>query len=185
MSFVDALLIAFVFITTIVGFFKGTLKISIALVTFYLAVILASLYFSFMARALATNSTSSLQILNMLSFLVILVIAYIILLLTGLYAFRYIHVGQRAQILDKIGGAILGLFLGAMFASIFAMILRYLFITQFVEATLDYPLMRGLAGSTRKSVLLSLFVDGILPVLYAPLSPFLPEQADRIFRSLQ
>ncbi len=185
MSFVDILMLLFVILGLALGFFKGLVKIAIAFITFYLAVIIASLYFRFLARSLASNSSTSLPVLEMLSFLIILIVAYIIFLFTALYTFRYIKVGGRLQYLDRILGTALGLLLGAFFASILAMMMRYLFIIQPTVDTLDFPAMRFLQASTQKSVLKDIFLNGILPILYAPISPILPGTADEIFRRIR
>lgn len=185
MAFVDFLMLAFVVIGVIFGFFKGMVKLGLAIVTFYLSIVVASLYYRPLASGIAKNSSTSFQVIEMLSFLLLLVFIYVILFLTALYTFRYLTVKGSIQFLDKIIGAFLGLILGAMFASIFAMMMRYLFIYTNAPATLDFPAMRFLQESTFNSVLKDVFLNTILPILYAPISPILPESADIIFRSIQ
>ena len=112
MAFVDFVMLLLVIIFLFYGFFKGMLKVGLAIVTFYLSVIVASLYFRLVAQKLAKNSTTSLQVLEMLSFLVVLVVIYLILLWAAFYTFRYVQVGGRIQYLDKLIGSFLGLVLG-------------------------------------------------------------------------
>ena len=185
MPFVDIVMLLLVIVCLFFGFFKGVVKIALAIITFYLSIVIASLYFRFVAQAIAKNSKTSLQVLDMLSFLILLIVCFIILLWAALYTFRYVQVGGRIQYLDKLLGSFLGLLLGAIMASVFAMMLRYLFITANASATLNFPAMRFLQQSTLNSVLKNVFLDVVLPVLYAPISPILPESADLIFRSLQ
>lgn len=185
MAFVDVMMLLMVIICLFFGFFKGVVKMSLAIATFYLAIVIASLYFRFISQGLAKNSKTSLQVLDMLSFLLLLIVCYIILFWAALYTFRYVHVGGRIQYLDKVLGSFLGLILGAIMASVFAMMLRYLFITANAPATLNFPAMTFLQQSTANSVLIRVFLDIVLPILYAPIGPILPESADLIFRDLQ
>ena len=185
MAFVDVVMLLMVIICLFFGFFKGVVKISLAIITFYLSIVIASLYFHFVAVAIAKNSKTSLQVLDMLSFLILLIVCFMILLWAALYTFRYVQIGGRVQYLDKMIGSFLGLLLGAIMASVFAMMLRYLFITVNSPATLDFPAMRFLQQSTANSVLKNVFLDIILPILYAPISPIMPDSADLIFRRLQ
>lgn len=185
MAFVDIVMLLLVITCLFFGFFKGVVKIALTIITFYLSIVIASLYFRFVAQGLAKNSKTSLQVLDMLSFLVLLIVCFIILTWAALYTFRYVQVAGRTQYLDKMLGSFLGLLLGAIMASVFAMMLRYLFITANTAATLDFPAMRFLRQSTINSVLIDVFLDIVLPVLYAPISPIMPDSADLIFRSLQ
>ena len=185
MAFVDGMILLFVIIGLFFGFFKGMLKISFAIVAFYLGIVLASLYFRVVAIKIKENSSTSLQVLEMLSFLILLGVFFGVLLWALLYTFRYVRVGGRLQYLDKIIGAFLGVILGTFMASIFAMMLNYLFFTTNAPATLDFPMMKFLKESTQNSVMINVFTKTILPLIYAPISPILPDSADVIFRGLQ
>jgi uncharacterized membrane protein required for colicin V production len=184
MPFIDILILLSVIVTFAFGFFKGVIKILIAIGAFYLAIILASLYFKFLARALAANSRTSPQFLEMLCFLIIFVVAFLIFLWAGLYTFRYVKISGRLQYLDKVLGSLAGLVLGALFASMFAMMFRYLFITYQIANTIDYPFLVELQASTKNSFFSNIFLRFILPAIYTPLSPILPENADIVFRGL-
>jgi membrane protein required for colicin V production len=120
----------------------------------------------------------------MLSFIIVLVVSFIVLLFTALYTFRYVQIGGRLQYMDKMIGTFLGLLLGAFFACLIAMLMNYIFVVQFTASTLDYPAMKMLQGSTERSTLKGLFLDAILPLLYGPISPVLPDSADAIFGQL-
>ncbi|KPL85505.1 CvpA family protein [Herpetosiphon geysericola] len=184
MPFVDILLLLFVVIGLFYGFFKGMLKVGIAIIVFYLTVVLSSLYYRPLASFLGKNSSTPFPVLEMLSFLTLLFVLFFILLAVASYTFRYLNVGGKAQFIDKVIGSFLGLILGAMIASIFAMMLRYLFTTN-AAAVLDFPAMKFLQSSTRASVLKDVFLNIILPLIYAPVSPIMPESADALFRSVQ
>jgi uncharacterized membrane protein required for colicin V production len=183
MSGVDIFFLLLVIIMLFVGFFKGMLKIGIAIGALYAAVVIAALYFRFLARNFGAETP--VQFAQMFSFFLIFMISFLILYFAGSYSFKYVQFRGRIQYLDKFIGAFLGLVFGAMFASIFAMIFRYMFISQSNPTLLQYPMMSGLADSTKRSVLLNIFLNGILPLIYAPLSPILPDAADAIFQKLQ
>ncbi|GAA5529299.1 CvpA family protein [Herpetosiphon gulosus] len=184
MPFVDILLLLFVVIGLFYGFFQGMLKVGVAIFVFYLTIVLSSLYYRPLALMISKNSTTPFQVLEMLSFLILLFVLFFILLWVASYTFRYLKVGGQLQYIDKVIGTFLGLILGAMIASIFAMMLRYLFTTN-AAAVLDYPAMKFLQASTRASVLKDVFLNIILPLIYGPISPIMPDSADTLFRSIQ
>lgn len=185
MAFVDVIILLVVVFGLFYGFFKGVFKIFLAIVSFYLAIVLASLYFRVTARAIGKNSKTSPQVLEMLSFLTLVIVCFLILAWAAFYTFRYFKVRGRIENLDKLLGAFLGLILGAFMAGIFVMMLRYLFVTTNAPATLDFPAMRFLQESTGNSVLIRPFSNVVLPLIYTPISPILPDSADLIFRGLQ
>ncbi|HEY1015178.1 MAG TPA: CvpA family protein [Herpetosiphonaceae bacterium] len=183
MTFVDILLLLIVIVSFFFGFFKGLIKISIAIVALYASIIISSLYFRFLAAKIGSEAAP--QLAQMVSFFIILLVAFFILYFSGAYTFRYAKLTGRLQYLDKMIGTFLGLVLGAMFASIVAMIFQYLFITNNTQAQIDFPFVEGLAGSSKRSALIPIFLRVVLPIIYTPISPLLPDAADRIFRSLQ
>lgn len=184
MPFVDILLLLFVVFGLFYGFFQGMLKVGIAILVFYLTIVLSSLYYRPLALMISKNSTTPFQVLEMLAFLSLLFVLFFILLAVASYTFRYLKIDGRLQYIDKVIGTFLGLVLGAMIASIFAMMLRYLFTTN-AAAVLDYPAMRFLQASTKASALKDIFLNIILPLIYGPISPIMPDSADALFRSIQ
>lgn len=183
MTFVDILLLFICIAAFFFGFFKGLIKISIAIGALYASIIISSLYFRFLAAKIGEGAP--LHVAQMVSFFIILVISFLVLYFSGAYTFRYAKVTGRLQYLDKMIGTFLGLVLGAMFASILAMILRYLFIANNTQAEVSFPFVESLASSTKRSVLLNIFLNVVLPIIYTPMSPLLPDAADKIFRRFQ
>ena len=177
--FVDLLLLFGFIVITATGFFQGTIKIMIALVTFYASVILASLYFKFAALYIARRGTSPV-IADAVSFFLILAICFILLLAAGLYTFRYVRFPGRLEFVDRIMGVMLGVVLGVVFMSIIGMVLQFLFITNHIGD--PYPITRSLQSSTQTSTLLPLLITKILPQVFNTVSPFLPEAALPFFR---
>jgi membrane protein required for colicin V production len=172
--FVDALLLLIFIIVAGVGFFQGTIKLFIAIITFYASIVLASLYFKFLSSFLSRRGTSPV-VSDAISFFLIITVCFIILLAAGLYTFRYVRMPGRLEYLDRILGVVLGILLGVILSSIVAMVLQFLFITN--NAGNPYPISRALQASTRSSNLLRVLIFNILPQLFNTVAPFLPDAA--------
>lgn len=180
--FVDVLLLLLFVIITGIGFFQGTIKLVISLITFYASIILASLYFKFLSLYFTHRGTSPV-IADAVSFFLILALCFIILLAVALYTFRYVRMPGRLEYVDRIVGVVLGVVLGAVLTSIVAMVLQYMFITH--SAGSGYPITRALQSSTRSSTLLQLLIFNILPRLFTLVAPFLPDAATPFFNPVQ
>ena len=170
--FVNLFLIALFLVVTGTGFFQGTVKLLIALVTFYVSVVLASLYFKFLATYF--KNTSAI-VAESVSFFLILALCFAILLAMALYTFRYVRFPGRLEYVDRILGVVLGVVFGALVACVVAMILQYAFISH--SAGNEYPITRALQRSTRGSQLVQILIYNILPRLFTAVSPFLPDAA--------
>lgn len=171
---VDLFLLVVFIIVTGVGFFQGTIKLAIAILTFYASIILASLYFKFLSLYMLRRGTSSV-VADAVSFFLILTICFIILLAAALYTFRYVRLPGRLEFVDRIIGVVLGVALAVVVTSILSMVLHFLFITN--NAGNPYPITRALQSSTRASTLRPLLIFNILPQLFTLISPFLPDAA--------
>jgi uncharacterized membrane protein required for colicin V production len=172
--FIDILLLIIFLVIAATGFFQGTIKILIAILSFYASVVLASLYFKFMALAFARSGTSPI-VADSLSFFLILAICFILLLAMALYTFRYVRIPVRLEFVDRLLGLVFGVILGVVFTSILAMMLHYAFVTH--SAGDLYPLTRAIQNSTRTSTFRQLLIFNILPQMYTVVSPFLPDAA--------
>lgn len=177
--FVDLLLLAFFLVITGLGFFQGTIRLVIALVTFYASVILASLYFKFLSLFFTRRGTSAI-VADAVSFFILLAICFIVLLAAALYTFRYLRLPGKLEYLDRILGVVFGVVLGVIFTSIVAMVLQYAFITH--NAGDPYPISRALQNSTRVSTFRPLLIFNILPRLFTTVAPFLPDAAIPFFQ---
>jgi membrane protein required for colicin V production len=180
-TFVDLLLLVLLIAITAAGFFKGTIRLIIAVITFYASIVLASLYFRFLAVFFTARGTSEI-IANAISFFLILFLCFVILFAAGVYTFRYVRVSGRLDYLDRLLGTFLGLVMAAMVAAIVSIVLRYTFIVNDPAATAGFPLTRAFQGSVRRSAILPLLIDHILPRLYVFLDPFLPDAAKPFFQ---
>lgn len=171
---VDLFLLAVFIIVTGVGFFQGTIKLTIAILTFYGSIILASLYFKFLSLYMARRGTSTI-VADAVSFFIILAVCFIILLAAALYTFRYVRLPGQLEFVDRIIGVVLGVVLAVVVTSIMAMVVQFLFVTN--NAGNPYPITRALQSSTRSSTLRPLLIFNILPQLFTVVSPFLPDAA--------
>lgn len=176
--FIDLVLLLLFIIIAGLGFFQGTIKLVIAIVTFYASIVLSSLYFKFLASYMARRGTNTF-VADAISFFLILVIAFAILLSLSLYTFRYVRFPGKLEFVDRILGVLFGVVLGVVLTSILSMVLQYVFISH--SAGDAYPISRALQGSVRSSVLLPLLIYNILPQLFAVVSPFLPDAAIPFF----
>lgn len=177
--FIDLVLLAIFIIVVAVGFFQGTIKLLIAIVTFYASIILASLYFKSLSLLFVRRGTSAV-VADAISFFLVLFLCFVILLAMALYTFRYVRFPGRLELLDRLLGVVLGVVLGLVVTSIVAMVLHYAFITHNIGSL--YPITRFLANSTRESVTRELLIFNILPRLYVTVAPFLPDVALPFFQ---
>lgn len=175
---VDIILILLFIGMIFVGFFKGIVKMLISLVGFYLSIVLSSLYYRTAAQNLFTNTDPYIG--QVVSFFLVLFICFFILLFAGLYTFRHFIVGGKLGYVDKLVGMAIGLILGLLLSSVVAMLFTYLFINNQVQAT-EFPAAEMLGSSTMSSAFRPVLINNILPVIYATIDPFLPEEAGLIF----
>lgn len=176
--FVDLLLLLIFIVIAGLGFFQGTIKLIIALVTFYASIVLSSLYFKFLSIYMVRRGTSSV-VADAISFFLILAVSFALLLALSLYTFRYVRFPGKLEFVDRILGVVFGVMLGVVLTSIVAMVFQFLFITN--SAGNAYPISRALQNSVRSSTLLPLLIGNILPRLFTAVSPFLPDAAVPFF----
>ena len=179
--FIDVLLLVLFVAVTAVGFFQGTVRIIIALIAFYASVVLASLYFRFLAVFFQRRGTSP-GTADSISFFLILFLCFALLFIAGLYTFRYVRLPGRLDYLDRIVGTILAVLLGTMMCVILVMVLHYSFVRHDAAATASFPLTAAFQRSVRRSSVRPLLLNYVLPNIYATMAPFLPEAAQPFFQ---
>lgn len=177
---VDLLLLATIIAIAAVGFFQGTIKLLLALVTFYASLILAGLYYNFVSIALIQSGVN-VVLAQFFSFFLILLLVFVLLLAAALYTFRYLRLPARFEILDRLLGTGVGIVLGFAVSSILALLLRYAFISNTLAASGSFPLTTALQGSARNANLIPLLLNQVFPQIYALVSPFLPDTARILF----
>ncbi|GIV95838.1 MAG: colicin V production protein [Herpetosiphonaceae bacterium] len=179
MTFIDILLLLLFITIMIVGFFKGMVKLVISIFAFYLAIIMSSLYYRFLAASLFEDTP--IYIAQVVSFFLILFFAFLLLLAAGLYTFRYVRIPGKLAYIDKIFGMAFGVLLGIMVMGVISMLLRFLFIDQNTAGEITLPIVRGLQSSTRGSFMIPFIQNNIMPALYLTVDPILPQEAGLIF----
>ncbi len=178
---IDLLLLLVLIVISITGFFQGAIKLVLATLTLYASILLASLYFKFLALYLARYAFGPV-LADALSFFLVLLGCFLLLLAAALYTFRYARLPDRFELLDRMVGTVFGILLGIVASSLIAMVLRYAFIDHDLASQTSLPLVRTLQQSTRSSRLLPVLLTHILPQVYTLVAPFLPDAAVPLFR---
>ena len=182
MNIVDLLFIILLISSLAVGMFQGTLRLLIAIIVLYVSILLASLYFQPLGNFFRVRFNSTVEVAQIVAFSTILLVAFILLLLAGLYTFRYARIPTNLEFLDRILGTLFGLVLGALVLGMFAVLLRDLFVFQSPATTLNYPFMETFQDGVRSSILVRTFNGYILPLIYRSIDPILPPEANIIFQ---
>ncbi|HMO58554.1 MAG TPA: CvpA family protein [Roseiflexaceae bacterium] len=182
MNILDVMFILLVLVGLAIGFFQGTIKLLIAIIGFYISIILASLYFQLVGQFFRTQFNTTLEIGQIVAFVLILAIGFLFLTVAGLYTFRYLRFPPSLDFIDRVLGTLLGLVLGALILGIMASMLEALFVFRNPSAILTFPIMRAFQGAVRESFLVQFFSNNILPLIYYSVRPVLPPAADIIFQ---
>ncbi|HWQ16032.1 MAG TPA: CvpA family protein [Roseiflexaceae bacterium] len=182
MNGVDLLFILLVLGGLALGFFQGTIKLVIAIVSFYVSIVLASLYFQLVGRFFRQRFGTTLEVGQITAFGLILLLGFLLLTVAGLYTFRYAKMPASLDFVDRVMGTLLGLVLGGLVLGIFASLLESLFVFRNPSGVLTWPFMKAFQSAVRSSVLVAFFAHNILPLIYASVRPVLPAEADLIFR---
>lgn len=176
MNAMDILLIGILFGGLLVGFSQGMVRAAIMIVAFYLSVVLASLYFPLVGVWVQGTFGSPPLVAQYLGFIIVVLIAFAALTFAGVYTLRYVEIGGRFALLDKLIGAFLGLILATLIGGFLAMLLWNLMVIR-DGRNFNLPLFQWLGGQVFSSVLIGLFANNILPVAYEFARPLLPASA--------
>lgn len=182
MNAIDLLFILLLLAGLALGFFQGTIKLLVAIISFYVAIILASLYFQFVGNFFRQRFHSSLEVGQITAFATILLFSFLLLTIAGLYTFRYAKMPASLDFIDRIVGSVLGLALGALFLGMLAILLQGLFVDRDVAGSVTFPIVNSLQHNVRGSFLVNFFGNQILPLIYASVRPVLPRESEFIFR---
>jgi uncharacterized membrane protein required for colicin V production len=182
MNAIDILFIIFLLGGLALGFFQGTIRLIVAIVAFYVGIVLASLYFTTVGLFFQRRFHSTLFVGQITAFTIILLVSFLLLTIAGLYTFRYARMPTSLDFIDRILGTLLGLLLGGLFLGMLALLLKDLFIYQDVAGSITFPVMRSFQNGVRSSFLVIFFANQILPLIYTTVQPVLPRDAEIIFR---
>jgi uncharacterized membrane protein required for colicin V production len=182
MNVIDLLFILLLLSGLALGFFQGTVKLLVAIVAFYVSIVLASLYFQAVGNFYRQKFNSSQDVGQITAFATVLLLSFLLLTLAGLYTFRYLKAPASLDFFDKILGTLLGLLMAGLLMGMFAVLLKDLFVYRSPASEASLPFMISLQSGVRTSTLVSFFGDNILPLIYRSARPVLPAEAEIIFR---
>jgi uncharacterized membrane protein required for colicin V production len=182
MNVVDVIFILLLLCGLALGFFQGTIKLLIAIIAFYVGLVLASLYFQVIGNFYRVRFNSSAEVSQITAFATVLLVSFLLLTMAGLYTFRYAKMPASLDFLDRIIGTLLGLLLGALFLGMLAVLLRDLFVFRNTAGALTFPVMQAFQEGVRSSFLAKFFGTNILTLIYTMVRPVLPTGSDIIFR---
>lgn len=181
MNLMDIVFILLFFGLLAAGFFQGMVRIFVLMVAFYLALVLASLYYPALGEFLVRNFGTQRFVGQYVAFAMVLLIGFLTLAVAGLYTFRYFQMPGGLQYLDYIGGTLLGLVFGALIVGILASLLYNLMIVR-GGRNIDLPVFGMFGNAVASSFVMNYFGNTVLPITYTFLDPILPEGADLLFR---
>ncbi len=180
---IDILFVALLLAGMAVGFLQGVIRLTIAIVSLYVGIILSSLYFQLIGEWARTQFAMNLDVAQIITFGVLVVAATAVLVAAMSYTFHYYaHIPESAVIVDRGGGALLGFIWSCMALALFAAVLSALFVYRNPAIVAELQLARALQTQIRESDLVDYFVQNVLPLLHQSVRPLLPEAAGMIFQ---
>lgn len=182
MNLIDVFFLFLLVAGLALGFFQGTVKLLIAIIAFYVGIVLASLYFQSVGNFFRLRFNSSAEVGQITAFATVLAVSFLLLTAAGLYTFRYFKMPSGLDFFDKILGTMLGLFMAGLFMGMLAVLLKDLFVFRDPARSASLPVIIAFQNGVRSSTLVNFFGNNILPLLYSVLRPILPHEADLIFR---
>lgn len=181
MNVIDLLFVVLFFGALVVGFFQGTIRLVLVILSFYFSTVLASLYYQGLADVFVRELGGQRFVSQYVAFALILLFCFIVLTWVGIYSFRYVQIPHYLEMVDRIVGTALGVIISGMALGLTAVLLWNLFIVRGF-ANIDYPITRWLGGQIGTSLMLRFFANAILPSLYELIDPILPDAAQIIFQ---
>lgn len=179
-SFMDLLLILLFAGALATGFFQGAVRLIVVILAFYLALVLASLYYPALGEFFVRNFRSERFVGQYVAFFLVLFFSFILLAIAGLYTFRYFRMPGALEYVDRVVGTVLGLLFGAFIVGVVAALLWNLMIVR-GGRSIDLPVFQWLGNSVANSFVLQYFATVVLPLIYGFLDPILPDGANLIF----
>lgn len=182
MNYIDLLLLILMFGFLALGFFQGTIKLLIAIISFYVSIVLASLYFQFVGAFFRQRFRTSGDGSQIIAFAVILLVGFLLLTMAGIYTFRYAKMPASLDFVDRIVGTLFGLVLGGLIVGMTAEVLFLFFVDRSPASGISFPIMLSLQATTRSSFLVLFFKDNVLPLIFALVRPIMPAEAGSFFK---
>jgi hypothetical protein len=180
MNFMDVLLILIFLGMLIAGFFQGMIRLLVVIAAFYLATVLASLYYAPLGEFFVRQFETQRFVGQYVAFVLVHAISFTLLTIAGLYTFRYAKLPGSLEYLDRIIGTVLGMVLGGLVVGITADLLWNLMIAR-GGRNIDLPIFGMIGNSVAGSSVIQYFSNVVLPLTYNYLDPILPDGANLIF----
>lgn len=181
MNLTDAMFIILVLAFLALGFFQGTIKLLVAILSFYVSIVLAGFYFQILARFFQQRFGTTFDVAQIVAFTMILLIGFLLLTLAGLYTFRYAKMPQALDFIDRVLGTVFGLVMGGLVIGMLSKILILLLVDRSPASTMDFPIMQFIQDGVRTSTLVPFFSDNVLPLILSLVQSLLPQSASIIF----
>ncbi|MDZ4720985.1 MAG: CvpA family protein [Roseiflexaceae bacterium] len=181
MNLTDATLLILVLAFLALGFFQGTIKLLVAILSFYVSLILAGFYFQILGRFFQQRFGTTFDVAQIVAFTLVLLVGFILLTLSGLYTFRYAKVPPALDFIDRVVGTVFGLVMGGLVIGMIAKILILLLVDRDPASTIDFPIMQSIQNGVRSSTLIPFFNNNVLPLIISLVQSFLPQSASIIF----
>ncbi|MBP1466546.1 CvpA family protein [Candidatus Chloroploca sp. M-50] len=180
MNFIDLVLILLFIGAIAAGFFQGMIRLLIVIVSLYLAIVLASLYYAPLGEFFVRSFGSERFVAQYIGFTIVLMLAFIFLTAAGIYTFRYAQLPGSLEYLDRVIGTLLGMFFGVILIGILSILMWNLMIARGGQ-NIGLPLFSMLGNSIANSFVLRYFATVLLPLAYNYIDPILPEAANLLF----
>ena len=180
MNPLDLLVLLLLVGALIVGFFAGLIRVLVLTVTFYLSVVLASLYYAAAGEILVRELNMQRFVAQYVAFALVLVAAQILLAISGLYTFRYTQIPAQYELFDRAAGTLLGILWILTVIGLISQLLWNLFVLR-GAAQLENPALQGLGTMTADSRLVQIFATAMMQDFYSQLAPLLPDSARTLF----
>jgi membrane protein required for colicin V production len=180
MNIIDLFFLLLFIGVLVTGFFQGMVRLLVLILSFYLGLVLASLYYPSLGEFFVRTFDTQRFVGQYMAFALVLFFAFLLLALAGLYTFRYLRMPGSLELVDRIVGSVLGMIFGAVLIGIFASLLWNLMIVR-GGRNIDFPLMAALGRGIADSFLLRYFSQEVLPLVYGWLDPILPNGANLLF----
>ena len=181
--FLDILFFALVVAGVAFGLWKGLLTQVVVLVGIYLGALVARFVYEPLARSIVGFLGLDLHLTELVIFVFILVGVPILLVIGIHYLWGSLRLPYSFGQLDLLGGALVGLFVGALAGVFLVLLFGYLAsLSKYSPDALHYPLYSQIQSTWTSSIVRPLVIDRVGHVIYYSLLPKLSADAPDILQ---
>lgn len=181
--FLDILVFGLVVAGVAFGLWKGLLTQVVALVGMYLGALVARFVYESLARSIVAVMGLDLRLTELVIFVFILV-GVPVLVVIGVHSlWGPLRLPYSLGQLDLLGGALVGLFVGALAGVFLVLLFGYLAsLSKYSPDALHYPLYSQIQTTWTSSIVQPLVVDRVGHIIYYSLLPKLSADAPDILQ---